>query len=128
MSSQLVWELLKKNTCFLKKGLQGEVWTTEPGNLYAKHSYKYSGLANDKVVDVTAGEGTALKVTKSRPKAANKPASFKTTAVSKKRFARQLKSIAKEVGNVRPDLKDAALRKASAVHRSQVKAAAKKSA
>lgn len=43
MSSQLVWELVKKNTCFMKHGLHGEIFSTEAGNIASKHSYKYSG-------------------------------------------------------------------------------------
>ena len=43
MSSQLVWQLVKNYNCFMHKGLNGVVLSTEPGNLYNKHSYKYSG-------------------------------------------------------------------------------------
>lgn len=43
VSSELVWQFIRKNTAFIKAGLHGERFTTEPGNLTGKHSYKYSG-------------------------------------------------------------------------------------
>jgi large subunit ribosomal protein L28e len=42
-SSQLVWQLVKGHNSFLKKGLNGAYFSSEPGNLYSKSSYKYSG-------------------------------------------------------------------------------------
>ena len=33
MSSQLVWELVKNNNAFLKKGVNGIKFSAEPGNL-----------------------------------------------------------------------------------------------
>lgn len=33
MSSALVWELVKNNNAFIKKGLNGAVFSSEPGNL-----------------------------------------------------------------------------------------------
>lgn len=43
MSGQLVWECVKKNNSFLRKGLHGVCFSAEAGNLYNSHSYKYSG-------------------------------------------------------------------------------------
>ena len=43
MSSSLVWELVKKNNAFIKKGINGITLSSEPGNLYNVHSYKHSG-------------------------------------------------------------------------------------
>jgi large subunit ribosomal protein L28e len=43
MSSQLIWEVLKYHNAFIRKGVKGLVFSAEPGNLYNKHSYKYSG-------------------------------------------------------------------------------------
>ena len=42
-SSQLLWQLVKNNHCFLHKGLHGAQFSSEPGNLYNVNSYKYSG-------------------------------------------------------------------------------------
>ena len=41
--SQLVWQLVKNYNCFLHKGVNGSQFSAEPGNLYNRNSYKYSG-------------------------------------------------------------------------------------
>lgn len=43
MSDQLVWQIVKGHNAFMRKGLNGMILSAEPGNLYNKHSYKYSG-------------------------------------------------------------------------------------
>jgi large subunit ribosomal protein L28e len=40
---QLLWEIVKGHNSFVRKNLNGAVFSAEPGNLYNKHSYKYSG-------------------------------------------------------------------------------------
>ena len=40
---QLVWQLIKRNNCFIVNGLHGKKFSSEPGNLYNLHSYKHSG-------------------------------------------------------------------------------------
>ena len=42
-SSQFQWLLLKNWNSFYRKGLNNSRFSAEPGNLYNKHSYKYSG-------------------------------------------------------------------------------------
>ncbi len=61
MSSDLIWELVKKNNSFLIKR-DGRQFTTEPGNVANVNSYKYSGLANKKVVDIQALPGGGVTV------------------------------------------------------------------
>ncbi|KAK9842241.1 hypothetical protein WJX81_002197 [Elliptochloris bilobata] len=128
--SQLVWQLIKGNNCFIVNGLHGKKFSSEPGNLYNLHSYKHSGLANEKVVDISAGEDGGVKVSKSRPKHGNKPAAFKHCTIAKKKnFRRTAVNVGKDVGSFRPDLKAAALARVSAVNRSQkAKAAAESKA
>jgi large subunit ribosomal protein L28e len=41
--SQFVWELIKGNNAFLRPSVNHTLFSAEPGNLYNKHSYKYSG-------------------------------------------------------------------------------------
>ena len=43
MSDQLVWQIIRGHNAFVRKGLNGLVLSAEKGNLYNKHSYKYSG-------------------------------------------------------------------------------------
>jgi Ribosomal L28e protein family len=45
-SDQLLWQILKGHNSFVRKGLNGLVLSAEPGNLYNKHSYKYSGATS----------------------------------------------------------------------------------
>ena len=48
--SQLVWQLIKGNNCFIVNGLHGKKFSSEPGNLYNLHSYKHSGAQSVHVV------------------------------------------------------------------------------
>ncbi|ORZ04275.1 ribosomal protein L28e [Absidia repens] len=111
-SSALVWELIKNNNSFLVKrdGLQ---LSSESNNLTNKHSFKYSGLANEKTVGIQAAP-RGIKVTKNTKKATS------STVIAKSR-----RHTAKSVANLiarskyRPDLLPAALARASAVISSQ---------
>ena len=53
--SSLIWALIKDNNSFIKKR-GGVIFTTEPGNVTNKHSFKFSGLANKKAVSVIVGK------------------------------------------------------------------------
>ena len=59
MSDALVWELVRNNNAFLRKQghtkrAGGVQFSCEAGNVMGVSSFKYSGLANSKTVDVTA--------------------------------------------------------------------------
>jgi len=47
VSNAVVWECVKKSNAFMKKGIHGgnaRSWfSSEPGNLYNRHSFKFSG-------------------------------------------------------------------------------------
>jgi hypothetical protein len=50
MSAEVVWQCIKKNNAFLRKGSAGRhdaIFSAEPGNLYARHSFKHSGVCPD---------------------------------------------------------------------------------
>ena len=65
-----------------------------------------AGLANEKTVDISAGEDGGVRVSKSRPKHGNKPALFKHSTVAKKKnFRRTASNVGKDVHSFRPDLK-----------------------
>ncbi len=58
MSDSLVWELVKNSHAFLHKRGQtkrsGAVqFSNDPGNLLNVNSFKYSGIANSKSVDIS---------------------------------------------------------------------------
>ncbi|CAL5223390.1 g5898 [Coccomyxa viridis] len=117
--SQLVWQLVKNYNCFLHKGLNGSQFSAERGNLYNVNSYKYSGLANEKTLHIEAGDEN-ISVTRSHPKHVNRPAQHKGQANKKgKNFRNTSRKLSKDVSTYRPDLKKAALARASAVNKSQ---------
>jgi large subunit ribosomal protein L28e len=61
-SESLIWQVIKNNNSFLHK--RGEPasrvgavqFSAEPGNLLAANSFKYSGVANYKTVDVSSNK------------------------------------------------------------------------
>ncbi|KAL1951008.1 hypothetical protein VTO73DRAFT_157 [Trametes versicolor] len=57
MSSDLQWLLLRKYNSFtVKRVEEGPIFSKEPGNLTNIHSWKYSGLANEKTITVKETE------------------------------------------------------------------------
>ena len=61
--------LVRKSNSFLmkQKGL-GRVFSREPGNLAAFHSYKHAGLVNDKSVGIVPAENRGVVVTTRKQK------------------------------------------------------------
>ncbi|CAM9575317.1 unnamed protein product [Ectocarpus sp. 6 AP-2014] len=129
VSNELVWSLVRRNTCFLyKRNGQTKrsgkvVLTAEPNNLTNVNSYKCSGLANSKAVGIQFA-----KDAKDRPCAAMTLKSSKNGSKPKKSVGRSLlkkthpsvsQAIMKQTGgtNYRPDLQHAALVRWSKVHR-----------
>ncbi|XP_077211265.1 large ribosomal subunit protein eL28z-like [Tasmannia lanceolata] len=121
----LIWEIVKKNNSFLVKefgnGSAKVQLSKESNNLYNVHSFKYSGLANKKTISIQPGGkdlSVVLSTTKTRKQ--NQPANLFHKSVMKKEFRRMAKAVANQVADnyYRPDLKNAALARLSAVHRS----------
>ena len=112
MSSDLQWSIIRKNSCFLVKSL-GTTLSKEPNNISGKNSFKANGLVNKKVVGVKAGDKGVVLTTRSRTKS--------STYTLNKGGRRTIKSIKAVTNgsNFRADLSDAAIRKASALLRSQ---------
>ncbi|KAI9498797.1 ribosomal L28e/Mak16 [Zychaea mexicana] len=120
MSAELVWALVKNNNSFLVKRSNVQ-FSAEPGNLTNLNTFKYSGIANGKTVDIR-GAGRGVQVTTKIVKKANTPVkALNKTVVTKSR-----RGTAKSVANLiaksgyRADLRQAALARASAVYSSQV--------
>uniref|UniRef100_A0A5B7ABV9 Putative 60S ribosomal protein L28-2 n=1 Tax=Davidia involucrata TaxID=16924 RepID=A0A5B7ABV9_DAVIN len=122
---QLIWEIVKKNSSFLVKefgnGTASVQFSKESNNLYNLNSYKHSGLANKKTVTIQPGgkdQSVVLATTKTKKQ--SKPATLLHKSVMKKEFHRMAKAVRNQVVDnyYRPDLKNAALARLSAVHRS----------
>ncbi|KAI9225272.1 MAG: ribosomal protein L28e [Piptocephalis tieghemiana] len=120
MSADLTWELVKNQSCFLVKrpGIQ---FTTEPNNLVNVNSYKYSGLANARTVGLTANpKGRGVVLTTARGFRANKIANRqRSVALTRGGPRHTAKSIVGQIATYRPDLRSAALGRATALLRAQ---------
>ncbi|KAL3511710.1 hypothetical protein ACH5RR_024427 [Cinchona calisaya] len=122
---QLIWEIVKKNNCFLVKefgnGKASVKFSKEPNNLFNLHSYKHSGLANKKTVTIQpAGKDQSVLLATTKTKKQGKPAALLHKSFMKKEFSRMAKAVSNQVADnyYRPDLKKAALARLSVVHRS----------
>ncbi|XP_057982574.1 large ribosomal subunit protein eL28y-like [Malania oleifera] len=120
----LIWEIVKKNNSFLVKefgnGTSRVQFSKESNNLYNLNSYKYSGLANKKTVTIQPGKDSSVLLATTKTKKQNKPALLLHKSAMKKEFRRMAKAVVNQVANnhYRVDLKNAALARLSAVHRS----------
>merc|ERR1712048_485885 len=120
MSASLQWAIINKfNSKDIRKA--GITWSKEAGHLKGKKSFKYSTLVNPGAVTVAADAGVVLTTTGN--KNANLPAKNTTSVVIKKNSRATFKSIRNTVraNNFRKDQKRAAVKKASAILRSQAK-------
>jgi large subunit ribosomal protein L28e len=125
ISDSLAWELVKRNNSFMRKKSgqtrrSGAVtFSIERGNLMSKSSYKYSGLANSKTIDISATDDNRAALTKKTKKAVNSGKAGKASIALNKDFRRVEKTIVSQATDnyYRPDLKREALAKYSAVYR-----------
>ncbi|CAO1615733.1 unnamed protein product [Parajaminaea phylloscopi] len=124
-SQDLRWLLTRKSSSYIvkQKGL-GRVFSREPSNLAALHSYTYSGIVNDKAVGIEAapaGRGVVVSTRKTKS-APNKIAGTRSEYVIKKggsrRTAGKVASIVAKNG-YRPDLRKTAVARSSIILRSQ---------
>eukprot|EP00249_Psilotum_nudum_P036317 c6795_g1_i1 orf=274-726(-) len=125
VSSDLIWLLVKRNNRYLVKRNGNSnasiQFSTEPNNLYNLNTFKYSGLANKKTVSIAAaGEGLSVVLGTTKTKKTNKPADSINRSVLKRDFRRMAKAVVNQVADngYRPDLKNAALARLTAVHKS----------
>ena len=127
MSESLVWHLIRDNNCFLKKAgrtsRSGEVqFSAEPNNLLSVNTFKYSGVANNKAIGLSAGKTAKGKativLTRKNAKSANKPAKTVTSIplkAQKKRTAKVLNNLV-GTGKYRADLASAAQARFARLH------------
>lgn len=109
----LVFEIVKKNHCFLQKrngrtNRSGRIsFSTEPGNLKNIHSSKFSGISKDRTIDISAGPTMTLKVAK---KASNPSKAKRVVPMNSKNFRKSIATIAAltEKVHYRSDLADIA--------------------
>mmetsp|Transcript_5748 Transcript_5748/g.9968 ORF Transcript_5748/g.9968 Transcript_5748/m.9968 type:complete len:148 (-) Transcript_5748:231-674(-) len=114
LSSHVVWNIVRRESCFIKKN-QGLSLSAEPLNITNLNSYKYSGLAQDRAVGVatvSTKKGDRLQL-RSLTKHTNKPTKAVSVTGLTHGRERARKAIHKVTAGTsyRPDLKRAALAK-----------------
>ncbi|KAG0288729.1 hypothetical protein BGZ96_007529 [Linnemannia gamsii] len=118
MSADLTWLLIKNNNSFLVKR-NGVQFSSEAGNLLNKNSFKFSGIANKKTIDIAAaasGRGVVVSTPKTKV----------TLTKGIRKSARSVAGLTR--AGYRADLRQVALARVAAVLATQkpVKAAPKK--
>jgi large subunit ribosomal protein L28e len=127
---QLVWEIVKKNSSFLRKKnghtkRSGSItFSVERGNLKSLNQLKYSGLANTKTIDVISRDNRAQLITKTASKAHSQPKKGMVATNINRDFRRSEGVILKQsIDNFyRRDLKAAALGKYTLVYQANRRA------
>jgi len=128
VSSQLLWGIIRDNSAFLLKG-NGQTYSREANNLRSRNSFRYNGLIHKRSVGVEpAKDGKGVVLVTRKPKANGRPAVTYNKMELKKGSRKTLTSIRNTVrkGRYRKDLKMAALRRASAILKSQKPVAVRK--
>eukprot|EP00245_Coleochaete_scutata_P017327 TRINITY_DN8453_c0_g1_i1.p1 TRINITY_DN8453_c0_g1~~TRINITY_DN8453_c0_g1_i1.p1 ORF type:complete len:151 (+),score=38.39 TRINITY_DN8453_c0_g1_i1:106-558(+) len=123
-SADLLWLLVKKQNKFLVKrngnSSASVQFSGEPNNLYNFNSFKFSGLANRKTVEISAaGEGLNVVLSTTKRQKTRNPSALKHSSTLKRDFRTMAKVVVNQVvaNRYRPDLKRAALARLSAVHK-----------
>merc|ERR1712129_202833 len=86
VASELLWECVKKNNAFLRKGKNCPTLSAEPGNLMGLHKASYSGLSNAKTFDVKSivdGKKTSIALVTKGKKTMKPDNMFNSMGVSK---------------------------------------------
>jgi hypothetical protein len=113
--SALIWQCVRDNHAYLKKGHGPKVLSAEPGNLTSIHNNKFSGLSGRKVAGLSVvTKGKKQQITLSTKLFSDKAACpkklFNATGVSKN-SKKASNCISKRLGLYRPDLVSAATAK-----------------
>ncbi|XP_053442164.1 60S ribosomal protein L28-like [Nycticebus coucang] len=120
MSAHLRWMAVRNCSSFLIKRNK-QTYSTEPNNLKARNSFRYNGLIHRKTVGVEqAADCKGVVVVMKQRSGQRRPAtSYVRTTIKNARAT--LSSIPHMIrkNKYRPDLRMAAIRRASAVLRSQ---------
>ncbi|KUI60767.1 putative 60S ribosomal protein L28e [Cytospora mali] len=123
VSSDLIWEIVRNNNSFLVKRNEagGVQLSRDPLNLANKNSRKHAGFINEKAVGITADGEKGVQVTSKKASVVHQPAK----AGVKRTFGSHNRKTYKNIANAtaksgyRPDLREAAVARASAIRRSQ---------
>ncbi|KAL6307768.1 ribosomal L28e/Mak16 [Sparassis latifolia] len=119
MSTDLEWLLLRNNNSFMVKRVEeGPIFSKEPANLRNIHSHKYSGLANEKTIEVRDTESGIQLITRKKGTSRHAAhAGSATSTIRPRSGGRRALGITAKLAKrgYRPDLRQAALARVSAV-------------
>ncbi|ORY63576.1 ribosomal L28e protein family-domain-containing protein [Pseudomassariella vexata] len=124
VSADLVWEIVRNNNSYLvKRNTGGGVqFSRDPLNLTNKHSRKHAGFVNEKAIGVVANEKGGVKVVSKKNNHYSKPSATTETVFHGGKTARKTyKAVANQAAKsgYRPDLREAAVQRVSAIRKSQ---------
>ncbi|KXX73207.1 hypothetical protein MMYC01_208763 [Madurella mycetomatis] len=123
LSADLLWEVSRPYNSYLVKRKGVGQFSRDPLNLTNLHSRKFAGFVNDKALGIVPNEKGGVRVISKKPAAANKPASgLHTVTYGGNKTARKTyKAVANQAAknSYRPDLRQAAVARASAIRQSQ---------
>jgi len=122
MSVDIQWLIVRNNSSFLMKRKHMPTLSKEPNNLKGRNSFRYSGLVQKKTVGVEpASTGKGVVLVTRNGKSLRKPAKNYTRVELKRNSRKTIKTISKTLfnGQYRKDLAMTAIRRASAIIRSQ---------
>ncbi|XP_044157888.1 60S ribosomal protein L28-like [Bufo gargarizans] len=128
MSAHLQWMIIRNCSSFLIKRNK-QTYSTEPNNLKARNSFRYNGLIHKKTVGIEpAADGKGIVVVLKKCAGQCKPATSYEKITINKNSRATLSSVRNIIckNNYRRDLRMAALRRASAILRSQKPVVVKK--
>jgi len=125
MSSDLIWQCIKKHNSKIVTSKNASLYlSSERGNLTNQHSYKYSGLANAKSIDIQADgkRGVILATPATGSMARRRPATMYNSRKLGSNNGRKLaKSVSAQTAAsyYRRDLEKAALARVTRIAKSQ---------
>ncbi|PHH49347.1 putative 60S ribosomal protein L28e [Ceratocystis fimbriata CBS 114723] len=121
VSYDLIWEVARNQNSFLvkRKTNGGVQLSRDPMNLTNVHSKKYAGFANEKAVGLVPASNGGVTLLTKKPSAASSPAksTISVTFPATKDTRRTFKAVATAtaVSGYRPDLREAAIQRASSL-------------
>uniref|UniRef100_A0A8C9TTJ5 Large ribosomal subunit protein eL28 n=2 Tax=Scleropages formosus TaxID=113540 RepID=A0A8C9TTJ5_SCLFO len=128
MSAHLQWMVIRNCSSFLIKR-NGQTYSTEPNNLKSRNSFRFNGLVHRKTVGVEpAADGKGIVVVLKKRAGQRKPVSSYERITINKNSRATLSSLRHIIrkNRYRKDLRMAALRRASAILKSQKPVVVKK--
>ncbi|XP_014673170.1 PREDICTED: 60S ribosomal protein L28-like [Priapulus caudatus] len=130
MSADLQWAIIRNNSCFLVKSRNVfKGFTKEPNNLKGINSFRYNGLVHQKTIGLEpAADGKGVVLVTKKRSGRSKPAQAFNRVTLKRGGRQTITGIRKFIvkNKYRKDLKKVAVRRASAILRSQRPVVARK--